>query len=198
VFLALDRNELTIVEPRRPPIRSSVIAIAAVSLLLAACGSSSPSSTTVSSSDGQSTQVQAQEAVAFSDCMRSHGVSNFPDPGTGSFKYALAPSTPKSPAFQPAYAACQHLLPDGGPSGQSDTHSPAQIAAMLAFVRCLRRHGFTSFPDPTSTGDLTHEMVANAGINLHQPAVLQAGDACVGVTHGFVTRANVARFVAGQ
>ena len=69
---------------------------------------------------------------------------------------------------------------------------------MLAFVRCLRSHGFPSFPDPTSSGALTHEMVANAGINLHQPAVLDAGDACVSVTHGYITKVNVARFVAGQ
>ena len=48
----------------------------------------------------------------------------------------------------------------------------------------MRSHGFPSFPDPTSSGQLTHEMLANAGINLHQPAVLQAADACVGVTHG--------------
>jgi hypothetical protein len=41
-------------------------------------------------------------------------------------------------------------------------------------------------------------MVASAGINLHQPAVLQAGDACVSVTHGVITKAAVARFVAGQ
>ena len=41
-------------------------------------------------------------------------------------------------------------------------------------------------------------MLANSGINLHQPAVRQAADACVGVTHGVVTRAVVARFVAGE
>ena len=60
---------------------------------------------------------------------------------------------------------------------------------MLAFARCMRSHGFPSFPDPTSTGELTHEMLANAGINLHQPAVVQAADACVGVTHGVITKA---------
>jgi len=41
-------------------------------------------------------------------------------------------------------------------------------------------------------------MLTNAGINLHQPAVVQAADACVGVTHGFITKAAIARFVAGQ
>ena len=69
---------------------------------------------------------------------------------------------------------------------------------MLAFARCIRSHGFPNFPDPTSSGQITHEMVASAGINLHQPAVLQAGDACASVTHGAITKATVARFVAGQ
>lgn len=41
-------------------------------------------------------------------------------------------------------------------------------------------------------------MLANAGIKLHQPAVLQAADACVSATHGVITKASVARFVAGH
>jgi hypothetical protein len=41
-------------------------------------------------------------------------------------------------------------------------------------------------------------MLASAGINVHQPAVVQAADACVGVTHGVVTRATIASFVAGH
>ena len=92
------------------------------------------------------------------------------------------------------------LPPGVAPSGpsQSAQHSQAQIAAMLAFAHCVRGHGFPNFPDPTSSGAVTHQMVASAGINLHQPAVLQAGDACVSVTHGVITKAAVARFVAGQ
>ncbi len=41
-------------------------------------------------------------------------------------------------------------------------------------------------------------MVANAGIDLQQAAVLRAGDACVSVTHRVITRAVVANFVAGH
>ena len=184
---------------RRPSILTSVVVVAVASLLAAGCGSSSPSSSSASSADGGNpTQAQAQqEMVSFSDCMRSHGVSNFPDPSSTGFKLALAPSTPHSPAFQSAYSACQHLLPYGGPAQEAARHR-AQVPAFLAFVRCIRSHGFPSFPDPTSSGQLTHEMLANAGINLHQPAVLQAGDACVSVTHGVITKAAVARFVAGQ
>jgi hypothetical protein len=184
---------------RRPHVPIALLAICAISLTTAACGSSSPSSTSASSPDGGNpTQAQAQqEMVSFSDCMRSHDVPSFPDPSTTGFKAALAPSTPRSPAFQSAYQICQHLLPGGGPAEEAARHR-AQLPAFLAFVRCLRSHGFLSFPDPTSSGQLTHEMVAAAGINLHQPAVLQAGDACASVTHGVIAKADVARFVAGQ
>ncbi len=138
-----------------------------------------------------------QAAVAFADCMRSHGIADFPDPSTAPREFKNALET-KSPAFRTAEMACGHLLPQGGPHNSSSPPSHAQIAEELAFARCVRSHGFPSFPDPTSDGQLSHEMIDAAGINLHQPAVLQAGDACVGVTHGLLTRAAVARFVAGH
>ena len=99
-----------------------------------------------------------------------------------------------SPEFQPAQTACQHLSPGGGP-GQSPAQRQRHTAALLAFARCLRSRGFPNVPDPTRSGQLTPEMLTQAGINLHQPAVLQAGDACVSVTHGIITRADVARAV---
>lgn len=131
--------------------------------------------------------------------MRSHGVPGFPDPTTRSFKFALTPASgnAQSPTFRAAVTACQHLLPDGGPQSDTPAQRQARITAALAFARCLRGHGFPNFPDPTSSGELNPEMVTQAGINLHQPAVLRAGDACVGVTHGLLTRADVARAVNG-
>jgi hypothetical protein len=189
--------------------QTAAAVIAAVTVI-AACGSSSPgspgssTSSTSSGSGGPPTQAQIQQeqqdAVRFASCMRSHGVSNFPDPTTSphAFKDALNPTTEHSPAFGPAVSACQHLMPRGGQRSQSAPPSHAEITAELAFARCLRSHGFPSFPDPSSTGQLSHEMLANAGINIHQPAVVQAADACVNVTHGFITSADVARFVAGH
>jgi hypothetical protein len=41
-------------------------------------------------------------------------------------------------------------------------------------------------------------MLATARIDLHSPAVVQAADTCTSVTHGVITRAAVARFVAGH
>jgi len=186
---------------RRPLVLTSVVAVAAFSLLAAGCGSNSPSSF---SSGGPPTQAQLQQAqqdaVRFIQCLRSHGVTNVPDPTSTSgraFKDAVS-SDEQSPAFQSADTACHHLLPNGGPPSQSAAHSQGQIAALLAFARCLRSHGFPNFPDPTSSGQVTHQMLAQAGINLHQPAMLQAADACVSVTHWVITKAIVARFVAGQ
>ncbi len=193
-----DRKEPTIMQCRRPPMLTAVLAVAALSLLAAGCGSSSSSSSNAFGSSGQPTQAQLQQdGVRFADCMRSHGVSSFPDPGSHGFKAAFAT---QAPAFWSTERICGRLVPGFGPSGprQSAPQSQAQIAAMLAFARCIRSHGFSSFPDPTTSGQLTHEMLAGAGINLHQPAVLQAGDACTSVTHGVITKAAVARFVAGQ
>jgi hypothetical protein len=55
--------------------------------------------------------------VKFSQCMRGHGVPDFPDPAQAS---QSPPATgqgqainPKSPQFLAAYRACQHVLPAG-------------------------------------------------------------------------------------
>jgi hypothetical protein len=182
---------------RRTADLAIVTAAVAAAATIAACGSGSPSS---SSFGGQPTQAQIREQhelVRFAGCMRSHRVRDLPDPTTSprDFKDALGTT---SPAFVSAATACQHLLPGGTLESRPAAHSQAHIAAMLAFARCMRSHGFPSFPDPTSTGLVSLEMLANAGINLHQPAVLPAADACVSVTRGMITKADVARVVAGQ
>lgn len=182
---------------------SMAAAAIAAATAIAACGSNSPRASSSSSPGAPPTQAQVQQgqqdAVRFARCMRSHGVPGFPDPTSPrEFKDAFSSSAAQSPAFHSARTACQHLLPRGGRPTQSPAPSQAQTAAVLAFARCMRGHGFPTFPDPDSTGQVTHEMLATAGIGLHQPAVVQAADACVGVTHGVLTRADVARFAAGH
>jgi hypothetical protein len=178
----------------------AAVAIAAA-IAIAACDTSKSSSSGSPGSGSQVTYAQAQRAaVAFARCIRSHGVPNFPDPASPrGLKDLVGSSLAQSPAFRSAAMTCRHLLPGGGGSPRpGPASSRAQITALLAFAGCLRRHGFPSFPDPTPTGQLTHEMLANAGIDVHEPAVLQAADACVSVTHGVLTKARVARFAAGR
>jgi hypothetical protein len=179
-------------------LRVAAATIAAASVI-AACGSTSPGSPT---SNRQLSAAQLareqQDAVKFAGCMRSHGVSDIPDPTLSprGFKSAVGVAV-RSPSGQAAYEACERLLPPGQHS-QTPAYSPARTAALLAFARCLRGHGFPNFPDPNGSGNITHEMLASAGINLHQPGLVQAADTCVSVTHGLLTKADVARFAAGQ
>jgi hypothetical protein len=54
--------------------------------------------------------------LKYSQCMRSHGVPNFPDFGQSNPSPAPGNSgaiNPNSPQFQAASTACQHLLPPG-------------------------------------------------------------------------------------
>lgn len=172
---------------------ASVIAAAATTLIAAGCGGSSKAPATTAQTG----------PLAYAHCMRAHGVPNFPDPAStngGENKEVIVNALQHYPRskVQAAQTACIRVNGGSPGSRQSQPHGPAQVAAMVAFARCMRGHGFPRFPDPTSSGDLTHQMVASAGINLNQPAVLQAGDACSSVTHGLITKVIVARFVSGQ
>jgi hypothetical protein len=64
-----------------------------------------------------------QQALKFSQCMRSHGVPKFPDPtfeaGGGSLLKVGKDVKPNSPAFKAAQKACQKLVP-GGPVGSPE------------------------------------------------------------------------------
>jgi hypothetical protein len=65
-------------------------------------------------SASQSARTHAA-ALNFARCMRSHGVSNFPDPSVsgGHVLMQLSPSSgidPNSPAFKSAQQACQALI----------------------------------------------------------------------------------------
>jgi hypothetical protein len=181
-----------------------VAAALAAATLLAACGSgSTPSKSasgagTVSLNGVRMSSAAANRALLrFASCMHSHGVNGLPSPvsSPAAFKQSFSTTTP---VYTQAMGQCQRLIAGQQNGSNGGTHSRKQIDGMLAFARCIRSHGLSRFPDPTSTGDLTHTMLAQAGIDLHQPAVAQAADACVSVTHGVVTRAMVVRFIAGQ
>lgn len=176
---------------RRPLLPASVIAVAALSLLAAGCGGGS--STTAPTTTAQS------GTLAYAQCMHSHGVPNFPDPtSSGEIpKDKIAPLV-GTPQFQAAQSACQHVMPADGLGPQEPAlPTRTRLADALAFARCMRARGFASFPDPTNQGQLTRQMVTAAGIDLHQPKLLNAALACVPLTHGLLTRAAIERAVNG-
>ena len=183
------------------PVRAlAALTVASLALVAPGCGSSThnPSGTTAR-------EDPAQATYQFSACMRNHGVNNFPDPKIsssqpGSTTISIhAPRTlVKSPQFTAAQRACRGLLPSPQNSGPSPAQQQAREQDLLAFARCVRSHGQTNFPDPTSQGQLTVAMIHAAGVDLHAPNVVPTARACIGVTHGLITLNDVARAINGQ
>jgi hypothetical protein len=124
-------------------------------LLASACGSSGLGAARTGSGKAA---PSGPSAVAYAACIRSHGVPDFPDPqsaGAGSSGSAGDSGSfdPGSPQFQGAQQACKKLAPRGGVStGSRGALSSADQAKLLRFAQCMRSHGITNFPDPTSMG----------------------------------------------
>jgi hypothetical protein len=181
---------------RRPLMLGSVVAAAAFALLAAGCGGGgSAGVASVASSTTAATTATQNGLVAFSHCMRSNGMPNFPDPQRfvgGSVKLTIHQFGSNTPHFQAAMRACDHLLPNRG-SGSQETAQQARtrLADELSFARCMRSHGVVRFPDPTAQGDLSVEMVRAQGIDVHSPTVLRVVQACLPASHGALTPAKV-------
>jgi hypothetical protein len=183
----------------RPLILASVVAVAAFSLFAVGCGGGgSPGVASVASSTtAATTTAQNRNAVvvAFSHCMRSHGVPNFPDPSTvnpQALKAIAGHLAESDPRFGSAARACNHLLPNGGSSSQGTAHQQAiRLADALSFARCMRSHGVSRFPDPSAQSGLSVEMVQAQGIDVHSPAFLRVVQACLPASHGALTPAGV-------
>jgi hypothetical protein len=180
---------------RRPLIPSALVAVALVALLAAGCGGGSPGVASVTSSTTTAATTATQNGlVAFSRCMRSNGLPNFPDPRAfagGNAKLTVH-QLGNSPHVQAAMSACDHLLPTRGSTPQQTAQQArTQIADELSFASCMRSHGVSRFPDPTAQGQLSVEMVQAHGIDVHSSAVLQVVQACLPASHGALTPAKV-------
>jgi hypothetical protein len=174
-----------------------------LALLAAGCGGgaksptvaqlgSSTSSTGSATASGGSQQGSASpgsEAVAYSACMRAHGVPNFPDPkisthGTGtSVAIGITPAISGNPHFQTAQRACVSLLKGGGRGGGDHPISPEEQSEYLKAAACIRSHGIPNFPDPTFSGGGVH-LPKTPASDLHSPQVRAAAEACESLIPG--------------
>jgi hypothetical protein len=191
----------------------SVAVLASAALLVAGCGgsSSSPgvahiSSTTSSSSDPsndagssapESSASAQQKMVAFSQCMRTHGVPEFPEPTEGKLiihnsdhNGHVSGVNPQSAQFQAAQKACAKLTPNGGkpPTAAEQTKMEDQA---LKFSQCMRTHGVPNFPDPEFShgGGAVRLRIGSknggpGGIDPNSPQFQAAQKACQSITGG--------------
>jgi hypothetical protein len=91
-----------------------------------------------------------EEALEFAECMRSHGIADFPDPSSGGgFIFNASAGIIQGPHYQAAQKACQKYMPPGPGSGPPP--SAQAMAQMLKVSQCMRRHGISDFPDPRTS-----------------------------------------------
>jgi hypothetical protein len=164
-------------------------------LVAAGCGGASktpavaslgPTPTTTPSPGGPSRSAGTASgntfALEFANCMRSHGVQNFPDPGG-----PIIPGIKQSPAFRSGMETCNKLYPSSRSTGARLTE--AQRTAALAQARCIRDHGVPNFPDPTFPSTGGQLFPAIPGFDANSPTFKHAAAACelrgaVGQPHG--------------
>jgi hypothetical protein len=136
--------------------------VAALVLALAACGSS-VSSSTPSGTGGPVYEQLVGAYVAYAACARDHGMPNLPDPQVDDQGNDRYPSLDRQGHWSWPASVLQgcakvwervHAVRDRFDSQQGQGRSPSisSRAQALAVARCLRAHGFPSFPDPSSSG----------------------------------------------
>jgi hypothetical protein len=147
-----------------------------LALVLAACGGSptpSPSAAT-----------DYARYLAYSQCMRSHGIADFPDPQSQADGGVSLPRMsphgdldPNNPQAQAALQACHSLLPTGVGAQQPPNQQAMQAALKLS--QCMRAHGFPNYPDPQVTGGAKPEIsLEGTGIDQNSPAFQTAQQTC--------------------
>ncbi len=159
---------------------------AVVAVVVAACGGGG--------SVNQGTVGSASSAAGgqpYSECMRSHGVPNFPDQSPGGGIQLPSGVNPTSPSFEAAQKDCRRFAP--GPLG-SLTRKPTrqQVEVVVRMSRCMRDHGITGFPDPSQTPVTPSSMSGYSevmsrdgvtlampkGMNINSPAFRAASAKC--------------------
>ena len=169
--------------PRTARTAAAIIATAGLALLLSACGGSPPSAGSGGSSNaGGSANSQP---LAFSRCMRSHGVPTYPDPSSNGQipKKTLQQLGVSSSQFQAAQSACRSLLPNGGQPTQAMLQQA--WSDMANFARCMRSHGVPTWPDPTRGSQHPERPIFNLhGIDPNAPQITTKIHACLYLLHG--------------
>jgi hypothetical protein len=167
-----------------------VSAMLALVLLATACagGSSGPGvagSTSTPNASASPSRTLREAQLDYARCMRDHGIADFPDPQQGGGTIRIKPGTggpgsdldPNNPRFKSASEACSSLLP-AEPS--QDQPSQKAWATMLRYARCMREHGFPTFPDPEPGEGFNIDPGELVELDPNNPRFQAANKACGG------------------
>jgi hypothetical protein len=146
-------------------------ALAGTVLLATACGGAgSPAAVTGPAS--------YQKAVAYAQCMRTHGVPDYPDPNSKGVFISTKENRGDfgGPRAASANQACQRLLPNGGQLTRAQQQQLTSQGPKHA--ACMRAHGITKFPDPSSGDGFNIGDLQSLGIDINSPQFKSAQQAC--------------------
>jgi hypothetical protein len=126
------------------------------------------------------------DASAYSQCMRGHGLPDFPDPNSqGRLLVNIHPGSDLSPSsaqYQSANKACHDLLPNGGQ--QTQAQEQQDLARLVKYAQCMRSYGIPSFPDPTRANGHASLIQKGSGIDQNSPQFQNAQQACRSLSPG--------------
>jgi hypothetical protein len=179
-----------------------VAALAGVALLAAACGGSGASATAPPGLAGGSNSTDTASGIAYTQCMRAHGVPNFPDPSTNAVGKPFTAQSiqqagvdPSSPRVESAQQACQHLFPP------PTTLTPAQrqqlLSQFLRYAACMRAHGVPNFPDPSTSSTGLPTLGLSPSI-VNSPQFQSAAQSCHSVDPGLPVPSNTGKRLPGS
>jgi hypothetical protein len=124
--------------------------------------------------------------------MRSHGVTEFPDPTIGSNGLPSWGPTPNvsggAPAYKAAQQVCRKDLPSLGP--RTPAEKTTANAAALKYSTCMRSNGVPSFPDPNGQGVI--QLNVTATLEPSSPQYQKAETACKSLENGFAEQSSSA------
>jgi hypothetical protein len=177
-YIETDADQLDRLSPRHRPRlgQTTTVPTALLALVVLAAGCGGGAKTPGGAAAGSS--GVAAKFEAFAKCMRSHGISDFPDPtsgpdgGVGIILNGGRGSDldPNNPRFKAAQQGCQSLAPAAHPTR---AQSATKIAAEVKWAHCMRSHGIPSFPDPNGQGAFD-----SSKFNENTPAFQSASKAC--------------------
>jgi hypothetical protein len=160
-------------------------------VVVAGCGAAGThgiATATGGGNPGPTTTIDGDAAfIAYARCMRTNGVTDFPDPiqlpGHNGLSLVFN-GDHDTPAYRTANNACQHFIQsliDMKTRNAHDALTPERLHGLIAYARCMRDHQIPLLdPDPND-GHISLGAVAgipDTGISRSGPEFAAADAAC--------------------